>query len=168
MIERSAEGTVAIVFGREDRGLDNEALDRCDRIAIIPTDLRFTSLNLAQAVLVLCWELSMHVGDTDRELPEGRRATRAATRDELEHMYGALEQGLHRIDFFKARKPDAVLRTIRTILSRADLDRRESRLLAAVGFEIGNWIDRNIEEPANGADIADTSDAGGSLHADDA
>ena len=146
MIQRSVDGTVAIVFGREDRGLDNDALDRCDRIAIIPTDARFTSLNLAQAVLVLCWELSMHVGDTDRELPEGRRATRAATRDELEHMFGALEQGLDRIDFFKARKPDAVLRTIRTILSRADLDERESRLLAGVGFEIGNWIDRNVEE----------------------
>lgn len=143
MIDRTEQGTVAIVFGREDRGLDNEALDRCDRIAIIPTDTRFTSLNLAQAALVLCWELSMHVGDTDRALPEGRRATRAATREELEHMFGALEQGLHRIDFFKAREPEAVLRTIRTILSRADLDRRESRLIAGIGFEIGNWIDRN-------------------------
>jgi len=158
MIERTTDGTVAIVFGREDRGLDNEALDRCDRIAIIPTDERFTSLNLAQAVLVLCWELSMHVGDTDRELPEGRRATRAATRDELEHMYGALEQGLHRIDFFKARKPEAVLRTIRTILARSDLDRRESRLIAAVGFEIGNWIDRNMEKSTGDGRIRDTSD----------
>ncbi len=149
MIERTADGNVALLFGREDRGLDNEALDRCDQIAVIPTDSRFTSLNLAQAVLVLAWELSMHVGDTDTRLPEGRRATRPANREELEHMFGALEQGLHRIDFFKARKPEAVLRTLRTILSRADMDKRESRLLAAVGFEIGNWIDRNIEPVAS-------------------
>jgi len=146
MIERSAEGPVALLFGREDRGLDNEALDRCDRIGVIPTHDSSPSLNLAQAVLVFLWELSMHVGDNDTRLPEGRRATRAANREELEHMFGALEEGLHRIDFFKARKPEAVLRTLRTILSRADLDRRESRLLAGVGFEIGNWIDRNLED----------------------
>jgi len=146
MIARTGEGPVALLFGREDRGLDNEALDRCDTIGVIPTDPRFTSLNLAQAALVFLWELSMRVGDTDTRLPEGRRATRSANREELEHMFGALEQGLHRIDFFKARKPEAVMRTLRTILSRADLDRRESRLLAGMGFEIGNWIDRNLPE----------------------
>lgn len=158
MIERTAEGTVALLFGREDRGLDNEALDRCDRIAVIPTDSRFTSLNLAQAVLVFAWELSMHVGDTDTRLPEGRRATRAANREEMEHMFGALDQGLRRIDFFKARQPEAVLRTLRTILSRADLDKRESRLLAAVGFEIGNWIDRNLVDGTARETERDTPD----------
>lgn len=149
MIERTVDGPVAILFGREDRGLDNAALDRCDRIAVIPTDARYTSLNLAQAALVLLWELSSAVGDERMELPEGRRATRAATREELEQMFGALEDGLHRIDFFKARKPEAVLRTLRTVLARADLDARESRLLAGVGYEIGNWIDRNVEPPSS-------------------
>jgi tRNA C32,U32 (ribose-2'-O)-methylase TrmJ len=57
-------------------------------------------------------------------------------------MYDALHQGLARIDFFKARKPEAVLRTLRTVLDRAELDRRESRLIRAIGFEIGHYLDR--------------------------
>ncbi|MDT8367991.1 MAG: RNA methyltransferase [Longimicrobiales bacterium] len=146
MIEKTAEGDVALLFGREDRGLDNPALDRCDRIAMIPTDPRFTSLNLAQAAMVLSWELAMAVEEDAPDLPRGRRSTRAATRGELEHMFSALEEGMHRIDFFKARKPAAVMRTLRTILARAELDRRESRLIAGLGFEIGNWIDRHLPE----------------------
>jgi TrmH family RNA methyltransferase len=161
MIERSADGPVVLLFGREDRGLDNDALDRCDRIGIIPTDARSVSLNLAQAALVFLWELAMHVGDNDTELPEGRRATRAATREELEQMFGALEDGLHRIEFFKARKPEAVLRTLRTILSRADLDARESRLLAGVGYEIGNWIDRNVDAADAEGSADEAADTGG-------
>ncbi|NIS29766.1 MAG: RNA methyltransferase, partial [Actinobacteria bacterium] len=44
--ERGAHGTVAVLFGREDRGLTNEALDRCHQVVIIPTDPEYSSLNL--------------------------------------------------------------------------------------------------------------------------
>lgn len=144
LVERAALGTVALVMGREDRGLSNEDLDLCHQVAVIPTDPDYTSLNLAQAFLVLAWEVLMASGGEAQELPEGRRATRPANREELEQMYAALADGLERIEFFKARRPDAVLRTLRTVLGRAELDRRESRLLMAVGYEIGHWIDRNV------------------------
>jgi len=94
----------------------------------------------------MLYELRGVAGVEEDELPSGRRATRAATREELETMYGALEGGLHRIDFFKARKPEAVMRTLRTILSGTEIDQRESRLLAAIGYEIGNWIDRHLPD----------------------
>ena len=63
--------------------------------------------------------------------------------DELEEAFGAIADGLAAIDFYKARKPEAVMRTLRTIISRAEPDLRETRLLAAVGFEIGNYLRRN-------------------------
>jgi TrmH family RNA methyltransferase len=139
---RAAEGTVAIVFGREDRGLTNEELDRCHSVTIIPTDPEYSSLNLAQACLVLAYEIFLAVGGGREPLPKGRRATRAPTQEELEETFAAIEDGLHRIDFYKARKPEAVMRTLRTILSRAEPDLREAKLLGAIGHEIRHHIDR--------------------------
>jgi len=143
LLEAAPEGNVALLFGREDRGLDNDALDLCHTIAVIPTDPRYSSLNLAQAVMVLLYEVFLAADEGQRPLPRrGRRANGPATREHLEHMYGALEQGLERIEFFKARKSQAVLTTLRTVFARADLDIRESRLIAAIGFEIGHFMDR--------------------------
>lgn len=144
MIERAARGPVALLFGREDRGLTNQGLDLCHRIAIIPTDPDYSSLNLAQAVLVLAYEIFLASGEGELELPRGRRSTRQATQGELEQMYEALRQGLGRIDFYKGTRRDAaVIRTLRTILGRAELDRRETRLIQAIGFEIGHYLDRH-------------------------
>lgn len=143
MLARTSDGPVALLFGREDRGLSNDALDLCHRIGVIPTASDYSSLNLAQAFLVFAYELQM-TADGAEPLPAGRRATRAATNDDLESMYDALRGGLGRIRFFKGtRKPDAVIRTLRTMLGRADLDQRESRLIRAIGFEIGHFMDRN-------------------------
>lgn len=151
MLERAAEGPVALVFGREDRGLTNEGLDLCQRVAIIPTDAEYSSLNLAQAFLVLAYELHLAAVEGGEALPEGRRADRPATQAELESMYTALQRGLGRIEFYKGtRRADAVIRTLRTILSRADLDRRESKLIQAVGFEIGHYMDRHGVGPGPG------------------
>lgn len=143
LLEAAGDGNVALLFGREDRGLDNDALDLCHAIAVIPTDPDYSSLNLAQAVMVLLYEVFLASDEGKLPLPRrGRRANAPATRDHLEHMYGALEQGLERIEFFKARKSQAVLTTLRTVFARADLDIRESRLVAAIGFEIGHYMDR--------------------------
>lgn len=147
MLGRAADGSVALVFGREDRGLSNEALDLCHRVAVIPTDAEYSSLNLAQAFLVLAYELNL-ASSGGEPLPEGRRATRPATLAELEGMYAALRGGLSRIRFFKGtRRPDSVIRTLRTILGRADLDRRESKLIQAIGFEVGHYMDRHSIGP---------------------
>jgi TrmH family RNA methyltransferase len=142
IVRRAAEGPVAILFGREDRGLTNEELDRCHAVAIIPTDAEYPSLNLAQACLVLAYEVFLAAGGGQEELPTGRRATRPPTHEELEEAFAAIEAGLHRIEFYKARKPEAVMRTLRTILTRAEPDLREAKLLGAIGYEIGHHIDR--------------------------
>jgi tRNA C32,U32 (ribose-2'-O)-methylase TrmJ len=74
--------------------------------------------------------------------------------EELEETFGALEQGLGRIEFFKARPPAAVMRTLRTLITRSDPDLREARLLGAIGYEIGHYLDRT------GADAEDTDEGG--------
>lgn len=157
LLAAAEDGPVALLFGREDRGLDNAALDLCHSIAVIPTNPNYSSLNLAQAVMVLAYEVFVASGEGDTPLPRGRRATGPATREDLELAYRALEDGLHRIDFFKARKPESVLRTLRTTLARSGLDSREARLFAAVGFEIGNYLDRT--RPDHEGDGDATKDA---------
>lgn len=150
MAAEAATGTVALLFGREDRGLSNEGLDLCHAVSVIPTDPEYSSLNLAQACLVHAYEIFLAVGAFEQDLPRGRRSTRPPTQEELEKTYEALEDGLGRIEFFKARKPAAVMRTLRTIVARAKPDLRESRLLAAIGYEIGHYLDRNAPSEPDG------------------
>ncbi|KPJ83548.1 MAG: hypothetical protein AMS19_04065 [Gemmatimonas sp. SG8_23] len=161
IVEADPPERVAILFGREDRGLTNEALDRCHAVSIIPTVPEYSSLNLAQAALVLAYEIFLVVDGGLEELPRGRRATRPPTQQELEQTFDAIADGLSRIDFYKARKPEAVMRTLRTIITRADPDLREARLLAAVGYEIGNYLDRRAGAPGedqrgDGSDTAES------------
>ncbi len=133
---------VVLLFGREDRGLTNEDLDRCHTVCIIPTTPDYSSLNLAQAALVLAYEIFLAIDGGPAEMPRGRRATRLPTQAELEQTFDAIADGLGRIEFYKARRPEAVMRTIRSLISRAKPDLREARLLAAIGFEIGAYLDR--------------------------
>jgi TrmH family RNA methyltransferase len=149
VVERAQSGVVALLFGREDRGLGNEALDLCHSVAIIPTNPDYSSLNLAQATLLLAYEVFLAAEAEPGPLPKGRRATRPATVKELENTYAALGQGLHRIDFFKARAPEAILRTIRTVISRAEPDLQEAGILRAIGFEISSYLDRISEQDGN-------------------
>ena len=91
------------------------------------------------------YEVFLAAGGEGGPLPRGRRATRPATVEELENTYAALERGLDRIDFFKARTPEAILRTLRTVISRAEPDLQEAGILRAIGFEIGAYLDRAEE-----------------------
>lgn len=146
LLERAAEGTVAVLFGREDRGLTNEGLDLCHEVVVIPTAPERPSINLAQACLVICYELLLAAADFDADEALGRgkpgRITPPATQDDIERMYAALADGLARIEFFKGnREPAAVLRTLRGLLGRTMLDRREAKLLRAIGHRIGNYLD---------------------------
>ena len=142
IVEKARGGTVAILFGREDRGLENEALDLCHAVTIIPTAPDYSSLNLAQAVLILAYEIFLAAGEGTEPLPRGKRSTRPASVEEMEQTYWALEQALDRVEFFKARQPEAILRVIRTVLGRAHPDNQEAGIFRAMGFEVVACLDR--------------------------
>jgi TrmH family RNA methyltransferase len=143
MVEAARSGEeVALVFGREDRGLSNEQLDLCGRVVVIPTDPQHSSLNLAQAVLVLAYELHL-AAEGARPFKEPRHPAARASRDELEALFKEVEASLHAIDFFKAQQVTPILRTLREVAARADLDGRETALLKAMAYEVRNFMERH-------------------------
>jgi len=152
---QDAGARVAIVFGREDRGLTNQDLDLCHATVVVPTSPERPSLNLAQAVLLLLYEVFLAARAPRPPLAEGRRAERPPTHEEMEATYAALEQGLASIDFFKARRPSAIMRTLRTVIGRARPDLREARLLAAIGHEVRHVVNRRVDGSRPGASHAD-------------
>lgn len=138
----SPDAPLVVVFGREETGLTNEELDLCDRILTVPTDPERWSLNLAQAVLLICYELWMAAGAQEVEPPRERRASRPASSADVRRTLDELERALASIDFFKAHNPPAIMRTLRAVFRRAELDERESRLLKAIAFEVRKSIER--------------------------
>jgi TrmH family RNA methyltransferase len=140
---------VALVFGREDRGLSNDQLDHCDRIVVIPTEPEYSSLNLAQAVLVLAYEVRL-AAEGDRGFKEPRRFAARASREELEAVFAEVEASLSALDFFKTQKPTPILRTLREVAGRADLDEREAALFKAMAYEVRNFLAR--QAPNEGKD----------------
>jgi TrmH family RNA methyltransferase len=132
-------GPVALLFGREDKGLSNEALDRCARVVTIPSELSYPSLNLAHAVVVMLYELALARGGAERAFKPPRRLAVPATGAELERVFVDLERALSAIEFFKTRDAERVVRTLRDILHRTSLDAREVKLLRAMAIEVAKY-----------------------------
>ncbi len=136
-------GPVAVVFGREDTGLTNEQLDRCDRIWTVPTDPERPSLNLAQAALLACYELWLAGPGGEKPLPRPRRDAPAANSAQLVDLFHDIDRQLQAIDFYRGGKnPEAVLRTIRAIIRRAGVDEREANLMRAIAARSRRTIER--------------------------
>jgi len=142
VLEREGEGTVALVFGREDKGLPNEALDRCHRIVSIPTNPDYPSLNLGHAVIIMLYALAVARGDDARPFKTPRRRAAPARQEELERAFADVEQALATIDFFKHRESDAIMRTVREALHRIPLDEREAKLVQAMAHEVIHYVTR--------------------------
>jgi TrmH family RNA methyltransferase len=135
-------GTVAILFGREDKGLPNHALDLCQRTVTIPTNPDHPSLNLAQAVLVIAYELWMASEGATQSFKPPRRQAPPATVHLLERMFADVEQALWAVDFFKSRHTESVMRTLRELGHRADLDQREAGFVRAIAIEVVKHVRR--------------------------
>lgn len=141
LLEWAERGPVAILFGREDHGLPNEALDRAQVLVTIPTTEHW-SLNLAQAALLALYELHVTAGDASRRLGRPRKHAPAARVEQLELTFADAERSLDAIDFFRTRNPEHVMRTVRTLLFRAAPDAREIELVRAMTIEVRRALDR--------------------------
>jgi tRNA (cytidine32/uridine32-2'-O)-methyltransferase len=133
--DADARRPVAIVFGREDTGLLNHELDRCDRILVVPTSALNSSLNLSQAVLLVGYEL--YLAATQRgPLPRPKRDAPPASALELQALFEQADAALGVLDFYKGKNPEAIMRTVRAIVRRADINGREAALLRAMAIEV--------------------------------
>ncbi|NJL05018.1 MAG: TrmJ/YjtD family RNA methyltransferase [Chloroflexaceae bacterium] len=133
LLQATQRGTVALVFGTEDNGLQRAELDLCQQVLHIPTDPAYASLNLAQAVLLVLYELRMAaVGMPAPAVP----AAPAPTAAELADLEQAWVTALTELDFFETRNPAIPLRRLRRLLHRAQADRREVAMLRAIAHRI--------------------------------
>ncbi|MHC1790173.1 RNA methyltransferase [Solidesulfovibrio sp.] len=131
----SAGGGVAVVFGPEDAGLANQETRLCGRLVTIPTADEATSLNLAQAVLVVCYEIFKASKGLAEEADEPS-PSRAATHAERESLFAALRESLLAIDFLKADNPEYWMLPVRRFIDRVGLKRHEFNLLMGVCRQI--------------------------------
>jgi len=128
-VAASSHAPVAIIFGREDSGLSNEELDKCQYLVHIPTNPEYQSLNIAAAVQVICYELYLE------SLEGGEVSSTAedrATGEELEGFFKHMETALTEIGFLKPPSCQKLLRRLRRIYNRAGLDKTDINILRGV------------------------------------
>lgn len=141
---QAGTGEVALVFGRENHGLSNEELQRCHYHIHIPSNPDYSSLNLAMAVQVICYELRMNhlrsledAGEETSLRPilqpgdEGWDIPQASVND-VEGFFGHLEQVLVDIDFHRRENPRQLMTRLRRLFQRAHLDQMEINILRGI------------------------------------
>jgi tRNA/rRNA methyltransferase len=133
ILATAATNRVALVFGCEDSGLSNKELRHCHRLMTIPTDATYSSLNVAQAVLVCCYEIFLA---TQEETPASQRALAVAEQQEL--MYEKLKHALLKVGFLHKDNPEHIMFAFRRIFGRAGLEERDVRILLGMARQI-DW-----------------------------
>jgi len=151
---RAAE--VAMVFGNETSGLSNHEVMKCNRLAYIPADPGYSSLNLAAAVQVVCYELclaarDLAVGAGIAARSEPAPGTALARFEEVENFYGHLEQTLYASGFLQAAYPRRLMERLRRLFGRARLEREEVNILRGILTSVQT---RPELRPGRGSDSA--------------
>lgn len=123
-------GEIAFVFGREDHGLSDEDLDRCTHLTYLPSDDTQPSFNLAQALLLVAWELRR--ANLEPPGPGDPPATDA----EREAFYAHFEQALRAIGFVTDQTAESIMRRLRRIYGRAAVTEEELATLRGMARQI--------------------------------
>lgn len=139
----AARQPVALVFGREDRGLTNEELQKCQLHIHIPSNPEYSSLNIAMAVQVVAYELRMlHVAG---ELPASAMSDwdfPYAGSEDVERFFVHLEEALAEMGFLKADAPKQTTARLRRMFQRTRLDAMEINMLRGILSSAQYWVRR--------------------------
>jgi tRNA/rRNA methyltransferase len=140
LVPLSRDNRIAVVFGPEDRGLTNEDLRFCHQLVHIPT-AEFSSINLAQSVMILSYELFK------ASLKEVAAFTpRLASRHELDGMYDQVKDILVRINYINPENPDYWMNKIRRYLTRMQLRAREVSIIRGICRQIDWYAGKNYQD----------------------
>ena len=140
LVPLSQDNRIGVVFGPEDRGLTNEDLRLCHQLVHIPT-AEFSSINLAQAVMIVSYELfKASLGEVSEFSP------RLATRHELDGMYDQVKDVLVRINYLNPENPDYWMNKIRRFFTRMQLRAREVSIVRGICRQVDWYARRNYEE----------------------
>ena len=126
LLEATAEGKVALVFGNETSGLSNEELARCQRFVVIPSNPKYGSLNLAAAVQVACYELAV---SAQAFVAPASRERGAASVGDVEGLFTHLESAAVTSGFLDPAEPGRFMERMRRMFARIRLERQEVKLL---------------------------------------
>ncbi|HQN20317.1 MAG TPA: TrmH family RNA methyltransferase, partial [Syntrophobacteraceae bacterium] len=151
LVAISQNNQVAILFGPEDRGLKNRELQYCDSLVTIPA-AGFTSLNLAQAVMILAYEIFLAGTDQPKTF-----VPRLANRDELEGMYDHLREVLTKINFVNPENPEYWMISIRRFLGRIGLRAREVKLIRGICRQLDWYLHEQLRSKPQNEDYPDLS-----------
>lgn len=127
---------VAMVFGNETAGLSNEEVMKCSRLARIPANPGYASLNLAQAVQVMAYEVRLAMPGPATE----GAALGHARHDELERFYEHLERSLYASGFLQPQNPRRLMQRLRRLFARARLEKEEVNILRGM---LSAWDEGN-------------------------
>ena len=139
MLPIARNNRVAVLFGPEDRGLTNEDIHRCQWLVNIPTD-EFASLNLAQAVMIICYALF-----TSSRSGPVVHVPRLASRHELDGMYAQVKDILVRICYINPENPDYWMGKIRHFFTRIQVTAKEVSIIRGICRQM-NWYAQKRHE----------------------
>jgi TrmH family RNA methyltransferase len=126
----ASDQQVALVFGTEMSGLSNAEADCCHLLATIPANPEYTSLNLAQAVQIMCYELRMMI--TGGNLHYQEKPVELATQEDLERFYAHMQEVLEHIGYINPRAPKKLFERLRRLYARTRLEKEEVNLLRGI------------------------------------
>lgn len=126
LIESSSAGRLALVFGNETSGLSNEELLRCQRLVHIPANVEYSSLNLAAAVQIACYEIATCAAV--HRAPETNRGE-PATGDDLRGFFEHLEKSTIESGYIDPANPGRFMERMRRLFARSGLEREEVRVM---------------------------------------
>ena len=143
LIAISKENRIAILFGTENRGLTNEDIRYCHTLVNIPT-AELPSINLAQAVMILCYEIFMASRqETEEHVP------RLARRHELDGMYAQLKDILIRINYINPENPDYWMNKLRHFFTRLQLRAKEVSMIRGLCRQVNWYADKCYQNGLN-------------------
>jgi tRNA/rRNA methyltransferase len=136
LVSASAANRVALIFGPEDFGLTNRELQLCQRLVTIPTAPDYPSLNLAQAIVVVAYELFMAGSGERRNIAPPPEFAPAAA---VDAMFDRMAQALVAIGFLAADNPEHIMFALRGLLGRSGMTARELDILNGIAAQI-RWF----------------------------
>jgi tRNA/rRNA methyltransferase len=135
---------IAILFGPEDFGLTNNELELCNEVIVIPTADDASSINISQAVLIICYEIfkGFQKMDTFKTKPE---KSDLAPINKVEDMYAHMQKALIDIDYLDPQNPEHFMGNFRRIFNRAGLTSEEVQIIRGI-FRKLNWYVNSTKE----------------------
>ena len=119
---------VAIVFGREDRGLTNEELGLCNLHIHIPTNEDYSSLNLAQAVQIVTYEIRMNFLESESIKNDQEWDVELASAEQTERLIEHMDELMKEVEFYDTENPRKLLMRVRRFFKRSGIDVMETNI----------------------------------------